>query len=184
MAELRDIFDGAVHYGERLLTAAPVKVAAAGSVSALATVGHWAMTPGLIQAALIVLAADWLTGTWKAWALHRVNSRAGVRGAVKSFIYLSILAYCMHLSASSPLFGWLDEFFSVVLILTEFSSVLENLVELDKRYGWNLRLLRILLKATRLEIERRVAAMTAPLTPNPLQDGDPHEQGRSDQAQP
>lgn len=156
MAGTQDIVEAATRSVDRLFDGGLYKLATAGSVSVLSTVTAWAMTPSLLQSAILLLTIDWITGTWKGFALKRVNSDAGVRGVVKSFLYLGILGMSMNLAAASSLFQWLDDLVAVMVILTEAISVLENLDELAHVYRVEAPLISQLLEVVRRYLKRKV----------------------------
>lgn len=167
MDHTRDLFAAIVHYSGRLIEAAPAKLA----VAALVTVGGWLTSPGLAQVAVWLLIADWITGTIKAMVRRQVNSDAGVRGAVKSVVYLGVvLGAHAATGAGEPLAmaaGW-----ALVLVAsTEALSNLENIKAITSHYGYELPLLDTLIAVLRMRQDQHTSG-TGPLPPQ--QQGGPH----------
>jgi phage-related holin len=179
MATTQDLIGSATCSIGRLLEAADVKLAIGGVVGLASSSFSWAMTPGLVQSAVLLLFLDWITGTLKAVVARRVNSDAGVRGIVKSFLYLGVLLIALNLSgASGLLFGWLDDVVAVMLITTELVSVLENLDELATQYQIDAPMIRVVLDVARRYLKRKVDDATR-ATENEAQASDPQAKGEN-----
>lgn len=157
----RSIIDSAPHYLGRLLEAAPAKVAIAGAV----TLGGWLSSPGIHQAAIWLLIADWVSGTIKANVMHQVNSDAGVRGAVKSLIYLGLLGVGAMVAAASPVAGEVAQWVALAIIYTEAVSNLENLDALAKHFKVDVPILTQAIAVMRMRAEGAMqSGGTGPLT--------------------
>lgn len=183
MATTHDLMDAATCSVGRLLEAGQVKLAIAGVVGVASSSLSWAMTPGLVQSAVLLLLLDYVTGTAKAIAGRRVNSDAGVRGIVKSFLYLGVLGIALNLSsASGLLFGWLDDAVAVMLITTELVSVLENVEELATRYEVDAPLIGVVLAVARRYLKRKVGDAKR-AAEDATTASDPQAEGQNDDAQ-
>lgn len=158
MDHTRDLAAAIAYYTGRLLEAAPLKLAAG---AWLAVVG-WLTAPGLAQVAVWLLIADWVTGTIKAMVKRQVNSDAGVRGAVKTLIYMGVvLAAHKMMGAGEPLASTAG----MALFLmgsTEALSNLENVKAITKHYGIDVPLLDQLIGILRMRVQEQQAG-TGPL---------------------
>jgi len=174
MAGTRDMVEAATRSIERLIDYAPQKLAIAGPIAGLSAVFHWAVTPSFIQCAVLFLVADWLTGTIKGFALRQANSDAGVRGIIKSLIYLSILGLAINLSLAIPIpiVNSADEFVAIVIIVNEGLSILENYIAIDDHYGLNLPVLSQIATVGRRYLKERLDSV-AKVSPNPAAPSNP-----------
>lgn len=160
MHDPRDLLFAIAHYLGRLLEAAPLKVA----IAAIVTMGGWLTTPGIAQAAIWLLIADWATGVLKAMLLRQVHSAAGVRGAVKSLIYLGLLGVCYVLSTANPLAAEAAQWVALAVIYTEAVSNLENLDAIARYFRVDVPLLTRAIAVLRMRAEQ-IQGGTAPLAP-------------------
>lgn len=160
MDHTRDLAAAVAYYTGRLVEAAPLKFAAG---AWLAVVG-WLTAPGLSQVAVWLLIADWVTGTLKAMVKHQVNSDAGVRGAIKTLIYMGVvLAAHNMMGAGEPLASTAG----MALFLmgsTEALSNLENVKAITRHYGIDVPLLDQLIGILRMRVHEQQTG-TAPLPP-------------------
>lgn len=138
MSSLQSITESAGYYLDRLTEAAPCKLA----VAALAASAGWLSTPGVAQAAIWLLIADWVTGVLKANIMHRVNSDSGVRGAVKTLIYLSLLWVGWTIGRSCPSAAQVADWLGMAIIYTEAVSNLENLDAIAAHYQADIPILK------------------------------------------
>lgn len=160
MSSTRQLFDAAGYAFARLVDSAPLKVAAG-----MVAFSGWLTTPGVNQAAVILLIADWATGTFKGWITHQMNSDAGVRGAIKSLIYLGLLAVGHQVAAAGPIVAEAAQWAAIAVILTEAISVLENLDAIATSYRVDLPILRQTLSVMRM---KQTQIGTGPLPPTQL----------------
>jgi hypothetical protein len=145
----RDILTTIPHVLERLLEAAPLKLA----VAALVTLGGWLTSPGLYQLAVWALILDWVTGTSRAMLMRQVHSDAGVRGAIKTTIYLALLGCGYAMTHAGPIAAEAGEWVALLILYTEAVSNLENTDAITRRLGYDVPLLRRLIGLLRMRAE-------------------------------
>ena len=149
MATTEDILSAAPHALARLLEAAPLKLA----VATLITVGGWLTSPGLYQLAVWALILDWVTGTSRAMLLRQVHSDAGVRGAIKTTIYLVLLGCGYAMAHAGPIAAEAGEWVALLILYTEAVSNLENTDAITRHLGADVPLLRRLIGLLRMRAE-------------------------------
>lgn len=132
MATTQDILSAAPYALERLLEAAPVKLA----LALLVVVGGWLATPGAYQAAVWMLLADWVTGFSKAWSTRQtIKSDAMVRGGVKSLLYCGLLGCAWLMTSAGPIPDMAGQAIALYVLTTEAISNLENLDAIATYHG-------------------------------------------------
>lgn len=160
MDHTRDLAAAVAYYTGRLLEAAPLKIATG---AGLAVIG-WLASPGLAQAAVWLLIADWVTGTIKAMVKRQVNSDAGVRGAVKTLIYMGVvLAAHAMMGAGEPLASAAGMAL-FLMASTEALSNVENVKAVCNHYGIEVPLLDTLIAILRMRIQEQQTPGTGPLS--------------------
>lgn len=162
MTSTRDILVAVPHYLDRLTEAAPLKLVLAGSVSLISWACGWLATPGIHQAAVWLLMADWLTGTIKANLRREVSSDAGVRGAVKSLIYLALLGVGYLMTSAGSIAEQGAQWVALAILYTESVSNLENLNAIALHYGADVPILRQAIAVLRMRADQHTSG-TAPL---------------------
>lgn len=167
MAGTHDMAEAATRSIARIVENGGPKLALGSSLAFLSSAFHWAITPSLFQAAFLVLVADWLTGTFKGFALRKANSDAGVRGVIKSLIYLLILALAWDFGKASPLFAPIDDTVAWMIIATEFLSILENLIEITDHFGISVPVLSQILAIVRRFLKEKTDAAIPAQDPPP-----------------
>lgn len=153
MSDTRTLIDASAHYLARLAEAAPLKLA----IALAATAAGWLATPGLYQAAVWLLIADWMTGTLKANLKHQVSSDAGVRGALKSFIYLALLGCGYLMTAAGPIAAQAGEWVALAILYTEAISNAENAEAIANHFGADVPLLRRVIAVLRMRANQHTA---------------------------
>lgn len=161
----RDLIAAIFYYLGRLWEGAPVKLA----VAALAAFGGWVTTPGMMQAAIWLLGADWITGMLKARVTppHIWSSAPLVRGGLKSLIYLGLVLVCQALGAGGGIAGEASTLMGLYLVVTEATSNLENLKAIADRYQVEIPALNFAIRILKLKAEQAQAAGTGPLPTAP-----------------
>lgn len=160
MSTTRDIVGAVPHYFDRLAEAAPLKLA----IALVVSLGGWLTSPGLYQAAVWLLMADWLTGTLKANLRHEVSSDAGVRGAVKSLIYLGLLGCGYLMTAAGPIAEQGGQWIALAILYTESVSNLENLDAIARHFRADVPILRQAIAVLRMRADQHSGG-TGPLPP-------------------
>jgi hypothetical protein len=145
----RSILATIPHVMGQLLDAAPLKIA----VALVVTIGGWLTSPGLYQVAVWALILDWVTGTSKAMLLRQVHSDAGVRGAIKTTIYLALLGCGYAMTHAGPIASQAGEWVALLILYTEAVSNLENTDSITRRLGYDVPLLRRLIGLLRMRAE-------------------------------
>lgn len=165
MSTSRDIMGAVPHYLDRLLEAAPLKVGIGAIVSLASWAFGWLVTPGIHQAAVWLLMADWLTGSLKANLRHEVNSDAGVRGAVKSLIYLALLGVGYTMTSAGPIAEQGAQWVALAVLYTEAVSNLENLDAIATHFRADVPILKQAIAVLRMRVQQQTQAGTGPLPP-------------------
>jgi len=147
MSNLFSLADATGHYCARLVEAAPIKIA----IALLVSWAGWLSTPGITQAAIWLLIADWVTGLIKSGLQHQINSDSGVRGAIKSLIYLSLLAVAGVIASTGGSAAAVGEWIGVAIVLTEAVSNLENLDAIACFFGVEVPVLKRALAVLRMK---------------------------------
>lgn len=174
MATTRDILDAAPYAMGRLLEAAPVKLGA----SLLVAAGGWLTSPGLYQAAVWMLLADWVTGFSKAIATGKpIQSDPMVRGGVKSLLYFALLGCAWLMTVAGPISDLAGQGIALYVLMTEAISNLENLEAIARHKRIDMPALTMaldFLKMKRSEIQQQGTAPLVPPTQQPTQNGGPY----------
>lgn len=158
MSTTRDIVGAVPHYFDRLTEAAPLKVA----IALVVSLGGWLTSPGLYQAAVWLLITDWATGTLKANIKHQVNSDAGVRGAVKSLIYLALLGVGYMMTTAGPIAEQGAQWVALAVLYTEGVSNLENMDSIAGHFGADVPILKQAIAILRMK-QQQAQGGTSPL---------------------
>ena len=148
MATTQDNISAAPYAMQRLLEAAPVKLAVALGV----IIGGWLTTPGVMQVAVWMLIADWVTGFAKGYVVHQhLKSAPMVRGAVKSLVYAGLLGCGWLMTHGGPIPELAGQAIALYVITTEAISNLENLQAIADRFGVEAPALRGALRILRIK---------------------------------
>lgn len=109
----------------------------------------------------ILMIMDFLTGVIKTWVLHKLDSTLGQKGCVKVLVYLVLIISANYISQitgfgapTDLVISSIDNFVMVMISFTEFQSIIENMLVIDKKMNLNLKFLNLLSKFSRINTDK------------------------------
>jgi phage-related holin len=159
------------HLARHFDDAKPGLVMASGAAGTqLVAFQTWIFTPTLPAAVVVLLLVDLATGVTKAIVHpdHKVNSDTGFRGLIKLLLNLLALSLVIYLYQALP--GWISglvQWLLLIPIVTELTSVFENLSDIEDalgvKTGWIKGVLKLIRALKTKAYEQAEQAMTGPL---------------------
>lgn len=106
-----------------------------------------------IQIAICLIIVDFLTGIFKSWISHKLDSSLGQKGCVKLTVYLFLIITSVSFAKISG-FGIVDDFCLAMICLTEFTSILENLYVVEQKYKLHMPFISTLIRLAHLNMDK------------------------------